>query len=495
MAWSFAATGGQQGVGTLVAFVLAVLLGPHAYGLVAIATIYIAFVQLALNQGFSTTIIQREQLEPGHLDSAFWLNVGWAVLLMGASIGLSSLWADVNGQQQLSMIIDVLSVLILIQALTLVQQSILIRQLSFKKLAIRSNIAAVVGGTVGIVAALYGAGVWALVAQQLVTAVVALMLLWVVSRWVPRFRFSVRHARELMGFSVQVFAGNLAKFIDQRSDALMMGIFFGPVAVGVYRLADRLVDTFVRLSNRPVMTFALAHFSRLQNDHDGLKKATRSCMRLNALATVPFMLLLVACAHQIAGVLGPKWTAAPDALRLLAIVGISKVFLDYAAALLFAVGKPHLRAAFQWVLALVSAATFAAAAVALKHNSTNHQVLGIAGSRVVLFALIFVPLNLIIVRRLTGNSIRGLLASAKEPVAAGLAAVLVVACAARAGLLDETHPSVRLILAGILAVGTLVGVLALIDPSVREFVQKARARRAPATPAPVVATPPVVAGE
>ena len=83
MAWSFAATGGQQGVGTLVTFVLAVLLGPHAYGLVAIATIYIAFVQLALNQGFSTTIIQREELEPGHLDSAFWLNVGWAVLLMG----------------------------------------------------------------------------------------------------------------------------------------------------------------------------------------------------------------------------------------------------------------------------------------------------------------------------------------------------------------------------------------------------------------------------
>ena len=59
MAWSFAASGGQQGVGTLVTFVLAVLLGPHAYGLVAIATIYIAFVQLALNQGFSTAIIQR----------------------------------------------------------------------------------------------------------------------------------------------------------------------------------------------------------------------------------------------------------------------------------------------------------------------------------------------------------------------------------------------------------------------------------------------------
>ena len=193
---------------------------------------------------------------------------------------------------------------------------------------------------------------WALVAQQLVTAVVALMLLWVVSRWVPRFRFSVRHARELMGFSVQVFAGNLAKFIDQRSDALMMGIFFGPVAVGVYRLADRLVDTFVRLSNRPVMTFALAHFSRLQNDHEGLKKATRSCMRLNALATVPFMLLLVACANQIAG-----RARARSGRRRRTRCGCSrssgsrKVFLDYAAALLFAVGKPHLRAAFQWVLA------------------------------------------------------------------------------------------------------------------------------------------------
>ena len=479
MAWSFAATGGQQGVGTLVTFVLAVLLGPHAYGLVAIATIYIAFVQLALNQGFSTTIIQRQQLEPSHLDSAFWLNVGWAVVLMGASIGLSSVWADINHAQQLGRIIDVLSVLILIQSLTLVQQSILIRKLDFKKLAIRSNIAAVAGGVVGIVAALEGAGVWALVSQQLVTAFVSLVLLWVVSRWVPRLRFSPRHARELMRFSIQVFAGNLARFLDQRADAMMMGIFFGPVAVGVYRLADRLVDAFVRISNRPVMTFALAHFSRLQDDSDGLRRAVRSCMRLNALATVPFMLLLAACAKQIAGVLGPQWTAAPDVLRLLAVVGISKVFLDYAAALLFAVGKPHLRAVFQWVLAAISAATFAGAAVVLQHHSTRHQVLGIAASRVVLFALVFVPVNLIIVRRLTGNSIRSLLASAREPVAAGFAAVAVVALADRAGLLDEGHPVVRLTLAAALGVATLVGMLALIDPRMREPVERFRRRRAP----------------
>jgi PST family polysaccharide transporter len=484
MAWSFAATGGQQGIGTLVTFVLAVLLGPHSYGLVAIATIYIAFVQLALNQGFSTTIIQRQELDESHLDSAFWLNLAWAVILMAASIGLASLWADLNHSSQLTPIIDVLSILILIQALTLVQQSILIRQLSFKKLAVRSNIAAVVGGVVGIVAALEGAGVWALVAQQLTTAIVSLMLLWVVSRWVPRLRFSVRHARELMSFSVQVFAGNLAKFVDQRSDAIMMGIFFGPVAVGVYRLADRLVDTFVRLSNRPVMTFALAHFSRLQDDPEGLRHAVRSCMRLNALATVPFMLCLIAVADQVAGVLGPKWTAAPDALRLLAVVGIAKVFLDYAAALLFAIGKPHLRALFQWVLAAVSAITFALAALALKHHSTEHQVLGIAASRVVLFALIFVPLNLIIVRRLTGNGIMSLLASAREPVLAGLAAVAAVALANRLELLDESHPWARLAIASLIATATFATTLMLLDASIRERVL--RFRRAPA---PVGATP------
>jgi PST family polysaccharide transporter len=479
MAWSFAASGGQQGVGTLVTFILAVLLGPHAYGIVAIATIYIAFVQLALNQGFSTTIIQREELEAGHLDSAFWLNVMWSFVLIGLSIGLASVWADINGAQELTRVIDVLSILILIQALTLVQQSILIRQLSFKKLAIRSNIAAVIGGAAGITAALLGAGVWALVIQQLVSATAALVLLWVVSRWVPRFRFSFRHARELMRFSMQVFAGNLAKFVDQRSDALLMGVFFGPVAVGVYRLADRLVDTFVRLSNRPVMTFALAHFSRLQKDPEGLRDATRSCMRLNALATVPFMLVLAACAKHVAGVLGSRWTAAPDAIRLLAVVGICKVFLDYAAALLFAVGKPHLRAVFQWVLAGISATTFAAAAVALKHSSTDHQVLGIAISRVALFALIFVPLNLIIVRRLTKNRILDLLASAREPVVAGLVAIAVVALADSAGLLEFGPPSLRLALAVMLAVGTLAGTLVLLDPSVRGFAARLRRRQAP----------------
>jgi O-antigen/teichoic acid export membrane protein len=472
MGWSFAATGGQQGIGTLVSFVLAILLGPHAYGLVAIALIYITFVQLALNQGIAAAIVQRKDLEASHLDSAFWLNLAWAIVLTGVSIGVGGVWASINHSDELTGIIYALSLLIPIQALTIVQQAILVRQLNFKKLALRSNFAAVIGGIAGIVAAVEGAGVWALVVQQLVMAVASLLVLWVVSRWVPRMRFSVSHARDLLGFSVQVFAGNVAVFLDQRADAMMMGIFFGPVAVGVYRLADRLVDTFVRLSARPVMTFALAHFSRLQDDPEGLREAVRDCMRLNAFATMPFMLGLAACSKELAGVLGSQWTAAPNVLRLLTVVGLAKVFLGYAAALLFAVGKPFMRAALQWILAAVSASTFAGVAAALQSGSTRHQVLGIATSRVALFCLIFVPVNLLIIRRMTGITSRSLLWAARTPFFSGVAAIVAVAAAERLGLLDMPHPVARLVIAVVIASTVLVVSLIGLDRSVRTLATR-----------------------
>ena len=86
----------------------------------------------------------------------------------------------------------------------------------------------------GLVLALNGAGVWALVAQQLVIEFSSVVLIWALSDWRPHLRFSMRHARELLPFSSGVFLSNLGGFLGQRVDALLMGIFFGPVAVGIY---------------------------------------------------------------------------------------------------------------------------------------------------------------------------------------------------------------------------------------------------------------------
>ena len=100
-------------------------------------------------------------------------------------------------------------------------------------------------------------------------SVVSLVLFWSLVRWVPRLRFSRAHSRELLGFSVNVFVANMGGFLNRRADALLMGLFFGPVVVGIYRLADRLVDVLLELTMRPVGAVSLPHFSRLQSRSGG----------------------------------------------------------------------------------------------------------------------------------------------------------------------------------------------------------------------------------
>jgi PST family polysaccharide transporter len=491
MTWAFVGMGGQQVMSLIVTFFLAGLLGPRSFGLVAMAMIYIQFVQLALDQGISTAIVQRKDLEIAHLDSAFWMNLLWACLLAGVSIGLAGWWADLNRQPELKPIIITLSLLLPIQGLIIVQESLLQREMNFKKLAFRGNLAAVVGGVVGVATALAGAGVWALVAQQLTGAVASLLTLWTVSRWLPRFRFSGRHAKELLSFSTQVFTGNLAVFASRRVDALMIGLFFGPIPVGLYRLADRLVETLLTFSTRPLQMFSLAHLARLQHDRDAFRDGVRTCMRLSTFATVPLMLGLAACAPYVIHSLGGQWSPATNALRLLALTGIGKAAIVFTAATLFAAGKPRLRAISEWSLAAVSAATFAGAALILRGTSTSHQVVGMAASRLVLFIVVFLPVNLLLVKITAHIKIRSLLRPTLWPAVAGFAAIAAVIGAEQVGILSHSHPVFSLLASGAIASLSAAVVLIVLDDEVRGFLIRLRHRGMgpPPTPEPAGAQP------
>ena len=161
-------------------FLLAALLGPHDFGVVAMALVFIALRPACCrSRASSTAIIQREDLDDEHLDSAFWLNLVWCVVLAGAcALSLAGWWADVNDMPELGAVIQVLSLMIVIEGLEIVQQALMERQLDFKRLAIRTNVAVLLGGAVGLPLALAGAGVWALVGQQLMMATRLVALIW-----------------------------------------------------------------------------------------------------------------------------------------------------------------------------------------------------------------------------------------------------------------------------------------------------------------------------
>jgi O-antigen/teichoic acid export membrane protein len=390
--WAYIMNGGQTGLTALFTFVLAAVLGPRDFGTVAMALVYLSLIQVFLEQGLVATLIQRKDLRDDHLDSVFWMGLGLSLFLMGLSISLSHWWAGINHLPQLALVISVLSFLLPIEALDMVQRAILQREMDFKSLSVRTNVGVVAGGILGLVLAFRGFGVWALVWQKIVQETVALILLWQLSHWRPRFRFELKSVKELWGISLANLVARLGVFSSIQSDALFMGIFFGPMAVGLYRLADRLVNMVLNSATGSIQSVSLPEFSRFQHDPAKLRQSMLTFLRLSAIVTVPAMVGLAAVSGPVTRILGNNWYQSATALKILSAFGVIMAFQYLIGPLLQAISKPHYAAAMTWGHGAISLAALAAAALFLKHATVDRQVLGIALTRVAVAVVFFVPI-------------------------------------------------------------------------------------------------------
>jgi O-antigen/teichoic acid export membrane protein len=470
--WATVMTAGTRAVTTGVTFLLAALLGPSDFGLFSVALVYVSLVYVLLEQGFKTAIIQREQLDPEHLDSAFWLNLGWC-LLLGAFVYLSAgWWADVNNMPELESVLEVLSLLVVVEGLGIVQSALLQRSLAFKRLAVRSNLGAVLGGAVGVSLALAGSGVWALVAQQLVLESTLMVMVWALSPWRPRLRFSAAHSRQLLGFSVNVMAANLAAFVGRRADALLMGIFFGPVAVGLYRLADRFVDVVLDVTMRPVGVLSLPLLSRHQSDPERLRETAFKCLRITLLIALPGLLVVLATSDELVAVLGDEWADATVPLELLCLAGVGKAVGLLTGPVLFAVSRPRFRAVMLWAIAGVSTVAVLVVGQLLRSGSVEEQVVGMSISRALLFLVLLLPVNLVIIQHFTGLQVRVVLRYFPAPLLSGLAGVAVVFAVRGSGAIDNLAPFPALLLTGALAVLTTGSLLIALDNTTRRYARR-----------------------
>ena len=469
-------TWGQRGIASGFTYVLAAILGPHEFGLVALGLAFVELVQVVVEQGISTAIIQRERLEDEHLDSAFWLSLVWCLLLTGATVAASGWWARANDAPELRNVIIVLSASVLIVGLMIVPLSLLQREVRFRDLAVCWNIGALVGGASGLAVALLDGGVWAFVVQQVVMDAVALVAMWAVTRWMPRPLFSRRHARELLGFSVSVLAANLGGFVTRRADTLLMGLFFGPAAVGLYRLADRIVELVLEFTMRPVGVIALPHFSRFQDDPARLRATVEKCLRLTLVIAVPALLIVAATSEFLLALLGDEWAPAADVLALLCIVGIVKALVLFTGPLLFAVARPFLRAVMLWALGALSAVTVVGVGLALEDGAPEDQILGMAASRALLFLGAVLPISLAIVVRFSGLRLRSLVPALPAALASGLAAFAVVAALNATGVLDGLSPLPAAVLVVGAACAAALAPLLLIEPAARAELRSLRGR-------------------
>lgn len=354
VAWSAFQRWGQHTVQLVTFLLLARLLLPEHFGIIALAGVVIALFQVLVDQGFTAALVQREELEDEHLDAAFWTNLSIGAVLAVGTVLLSGPISGALGEAELAPVLSWLSLSLVISGFSRVQEAVLRREMNFKSLSIRSLLAVFVGGIVGVVMALKGYGVWSLVGQQLTVRGVEVLVLWGVSRWRPRFRYSAPHARDLFSFGVNISGRNLLQFLSQHADNFLIGIFLGPVPLGFYHVAYRFLRIMMSLFTQTVGSVALPTYSRMQADPPRLKRAFHTASEMMALIGLPAFLGVLAVAPRLVEVaFGQKWLSSVPVMQVLTLIGVWTVMTFSADAVLLAVGRPS------WSLWLMVARTSA----------------------------------------------------------------------------------------------------------------------------------------
>ena len=357
--WTAMGKWGSQCISFAVFLTLAHLLEPQIFGLVALANIFFAFMQVFLDQGFSKAIIQRQEIEPEHLDTAFWTNIGIALVLLGISISGAGLIANLFKEPLLTPIIRCLSLSFVFAALNSIQSALLYRQLAFKALTTRTLLATFSGGVVGVVMALLGFGVWSLVGQQLTNGFVGVLVLWWSTDWRPGFKFCTKHFQELFSFGINIVGIQILEFFNRRSDDLLIGYFLGSIALGYYTVAYRWLLVMTQLLTSVTIQVAIPVFSKLQTEPELLKRAFYTATQLTSLISFPIFTGTAVLAPEIVQRLfGEKWMASVPVMQVLAFIGILHSLQYFNGTIIMAMGKPLWKLKLNFLDAVVNVIAF-----------------------------------------------------------------------------------------------------------------------------------------
>jgi O-antigen/teichoic acid export membrane protein len=416
--WSSVSRFAQQAVQFATAVVLARLLAPADFGLVAEVIVFTSFAWLLIDFGFSAALIQREKLEERHLSSAFWLNVGIGAVLTLVTVAISPAIAAFYHQPRLRDLTLALSGAFVLGSLGIVQGTVLERDLNFRRLAVITNGATLAGGVVGISAAVAGAGVWSIVAEALVGTGMRSLLLWVSSDWSPALLFDRQAVKDLWGFSANLAAFNSVNFWARNADNVLVGRFVAPAALGIYGRAYTLM--MIPL-NQVTSTISVAMYpvlARLQGNRELLRDTYLKLVEMIAIVAFPVATGLFVVAHPFVLTLyGQRWAGVVGVLQILCIPLLVQSVGSTVGLVYQTCGRTD------WLLrwgVIASATTVAGFAIGI-----HWGIRGVAAS----YAIVSVPLfyfSLLPPGKLIGASPVDVLRAVRFPFAAAVAMAAVM---------------------------------------------------------------------
>jgi O-antigen/teichoic acid export membrane protein len=454
--WSFVAFAGKQAIRMLFGLGLARILGPDDYGVVAQALVFLTFLALFLDQGLGATVIQRQELTDRLLATAFVLSLVVSVVLAGLTVAGAPLLGDFFHTPEVADVLRVLAVSVLLQGFAVVPQAVLTRHLRMRAIALREVASALLGGAVGVIAAIDGAGYWALVVQSVTADAIALLATALMVRRMP-VRGAFADLRSIWGFSSRVFGIQFLAFLSRNMDNLLVGRYLGPTQLAYYSISYRTMMVPIQGFTFAAGRVTLPVFSRMQGDKRRFREAFLDTIQVLASVTMPLMALsAVSAPIAIPLVLGDSWGPAVVPFQILAGTGILQGVTSTFAPALIAAGRADAALRAQLVNAVTSVAAFAI--------GLHWGIEGVAAAYTIAGVTLAAPYALVVVGRVLQLSVARMLSVLLPPLISAIALAAVWIAVDQLLEVTDLARILILVIATVIAVPTYFGVFWLTWP-------------------------------
>lgn len=321
--WSFIDNISIAAITFIVGIILARLLSPEEYGLVGMTAIFISLSASVINSGFSQALIRKMDCTETDFSTVFYFNFVIGIFLFTLLFISAPLISRFFNQPQLHAVIKVLSVVLIIDSLTIIQRTISTKRVDFKLLAKVSVIASLVSGSVAIIMAFKGFGVWSLVAHQISQRGVSALLLWQWNRWRPLLVFSGKSFKELFSFGSKLLISGLIDTVYRNIYYLVIGKFFSAVELGYFTKAESFKNLPSQNLNDVISRVSYPVLSSMQNDIESLKNNYQQLIRSTMFVTFVLMMGMAAVAEpMVIALIGEKWRTSVIYLQMLCFVGM-----------------------------------------------------------------------------------------------------------------------------------------------------------------------------
>lgn len=309
-----------NGVTFLVGIVLARLLSPSEYGLIGIVTIFTTVLTGIVDSGFSNALIRKKDVTNDDYNTMFITNMAISVLMFLLLFACSPMIAVFFKRPELVDITRVMGLILVFQALSITQVTILTKRIDFKTKTKASLISAVSSGTIGIGMALMGFGVWSLVGQYLSQKLLYTFCLWIFNRWWPSLRFSMLSFSYMWGFGWKVMLAGIINNIWNQLYQVVVGKCYSPATLGQYSRSREYANLFSSNFTAIIQRVSFPALAEIQDDQERMVTAYRKVIKLTMFVTAICMISMGAMAEPlIYCLIGPQWHEAAAFLPLICI--------------------------------------------------------------------------------------------------------------------------------------------------------------------------------